>query len=78
MTGPRTLIRTLEARGVKLRVSGPKFDRLLILHNRGDISRREKKLIEKYRSEILSILQEREKYKFLADNTDSIIHGEFL
>ncbi len=76
MIGPRTLIRTLEARGVKLRASGPKFDRLMILNNRGDISRREKKLIEKYMSEILSILQEREKYKFLADNTDSIIHGD--
>jgi DNA modification methylase len=76
MIGPKTLIKTLEARSVKFRALGPKLDRLQVLYNKGDISRREKKLIEKRTPEILSILQEREKYKFLTENTDSIIHGD--
>ena len=57
MIGPITLIKTLEARGVMLRASGPSFDRLQVLFNKGDISWREKKLIEKYSPEILAILK---------------------
>ena len=76
MIGYRTLTRTLEARGVKLRASGPKLDCLQVVCNRGDISHREKKLIEKYTPEILNILKERAAYRYLFDNTDSIIHGD--
>ena len=76
MIGPKTLMKTLEARSVKFRASGPQFDRLQVLYNKGDISRREKKLIEKYTPEILGILKERAAYKFLADSINSIIHGD--
>ena len=76
MIGPITLIRTLEARGVMLRASGPNLDQLQVSFNKGDIPRREKKLIEKYTPEILSILKKREANKFLADSINSIIHGD--
>ena len=57
MIGPITLIKTLEARDVELRASGPSFDHLQVLYYKGDISRREAKLIEKYAPEILCILK---------------------
>jgi len=76
MIGPKTLMRTLEARNVEFRAYGPCLDSLQVLCNRGDISKREARLIEKYRPEILDILRVREAYNFLAENTDSIIHGD--
>ena len=77
MIGPNTLIIDLEARSVKLRASGPLGnERLQVVHNRGDISHREKKLIKKYFHEILGILKERAAFKLLFDSTNSIIHGD--
>jgi DNA modification methylase len=76
MIGFKTLMRTLEARNVEFRAYGPCLDRLQVLCNRGDISQREAKLIEKYKPEILQILRERAAYKYLFDSIDSIIHGD--
>ena len=76
MVGPKTLLRTLETRNVEFRVSSFCPDRLEVIYDRGEISKREAKLIEKYHPEILQILKTRDAAKFLADSINTILHGD--